>query len=220
VELTCAHCAQPFARKSRGPAPTYCSTSCRVRASELRAEADGRLAQWRANAKAREPEPEPTLLTCHQCSMEFLHPNQPGHTPKFCSLLCKDRDQVARWRADGRYAALKAKQRGPGAACLECSAPLRTGAIRCRVCQGERPHIPISIRRAVYERDGWECQLCDLPVDRDARFPDLWCATLDHVVPYSRGGSDDEDNLQLTHFTCNCRKQDRVPVAYPPDGVR
>jgi len=52
---------------------------------------------------------------------------------------------------------------------------------------------------ALIERDGYECKGC-------ATQDDL---TLDHVVPISRGGSDDPDNLQLLCQSCNSRKRDQ-----------
>ena len=59
---------------------------------------------------------------------------------------------------------------------------------------------------AVYERDEWCCQLCNVPVDSSLRYPDQWCATLDHEVPLSRGGSHTYSNVQLAHAICNITK--------------
>jgi 5-methylcytosine-specific restriction endonuclease McrA len=35
--------------------------------------------------------------------------------------------------------------------------------------------------------------------------------TLDHVIPTSRGGTDDLTNLQLAHYKCNNIKANRLP---------
>jgi 5-methylcytosine-specific restriction endonuclease McrA len=37
-------------------------------------------------------------------------------------------------------------------------------------------------------------------------------ATIDHIVPRSKGGTDDEDNLVVACFTCNQRKGDSIVV--------
>jgi HNH endonuclease len=51
-------------------------------------------------------------------------------------------------------------------------------------------------------RDGHLCYLCDEPLNSDI--------TIDHVVPKSRGGSEDVDNFKLAHFRCNQDKADRL----------
>jgi hypothetical protein len=58
----------------------------------------------------------------------------------------------------------------------------------------------------VYDRDGWACRLCTLPVDRDLAWPDPLCASLDHVIPLVAGGEHSKANTQLAHWICNVRK--------------
>lgn len=58
----------------------------------------------------------------------------------------------------------------------------------------------------VYERDGWICGLCLEPVDRELRWPDPMSASLDHVIPLSKGGEHSRANTQLAHLDCNVRK--------------
>lgn len=67
----------------------------------------------------------------------------------------------------------------------------------------QRAHIPGAVRRAVYERDGWACLYCGAEA----------ALSLDHVVPWSLGGSDDESNLQTLCLPCNVRKGARAGVA-------
>lgn len=64
-------------------------------------------------------------------------------------------------------------------------------------------------RAAIFERDGWTCRICELAVDPVLKFPDPGSATLDHVVPMSRGGGHVEANVQLAHFYCNSVKGNR-----------
>lgn len=69
--------------------------------------------------------------------------------------------------------------------------------------------IDASTRRAIYERDGWVCQLCNGAIDFDAtEHADR--ASLDHIVPQSHGGSHDPSNLRMAHVGCNARRGDRV----------
>ena len=69
--------------------------------------------------------------------------------------------------------------------------------------------VDAATRRAIYERDGWVCQLCEAPVDPGAT-AHAERASLDHIVPQSRGGSHDPSNLRMAHVGCNARRRDRV----------
>lgn len=60
----------------------------------------------------------------------------------------------------------------------------------------ERPPIPIGVRLSVFGRDGYRCADCGSTED----------LTLDHIHPWSRGGSDTEDNLRVLCRSCNSRK--------------
>lgn len=63
-------------------------------------------------------------------------------------------------------------------------------------------------RLAIYDRDGWMCQICHGAVPRDVPITSDWSATLDHIVPRSRGGTDDADNLRTAHRWCNSVRGD------------
>lgn len=63
-----------------------------------------------------------------------------------------------------------------------------------------RPYLP---RVDIFERDGWSCVYCESPVTlRDH---------IDHVIPRSRGGSDDPSNLVASCAPCNLSKGARTP---------
>lgn len=55
----------------------------------------------------------------------------------------------------------------------------------------------------IYERDGGICQLCGEPVDRSV-------ATIDHIIPFARGGTHEPANVQLAHGPCNSRKGSKL----------
>jgi 5-methylcytosine-specific restriction endonuclease McrA len=57
------------------------------------------------------------------------------------------------------------------------------------------------------------CGICELPVGRDAKWPDPGAPTLDHVVPMSQGGGHTLANVQLAHFYCNTVKGNRLEAA-------
>jgi hypothetical protein len=65
-------------------------------------------------------------------------------------------------------------------------------------------------RRAIYERDGWVCQLCFEPVDRDLHPSAAWAASLDHIRCQSWDEKPDHSpsNLRLAHRWCNSVRGD------------
>lgn len=56
-------------------------------------------------------------------------------------------------------------------------------------------------RRAVFARDGWECQYCGCRSQ----------LTVDHVIPRSKGGSSEWENIVASCAPCNRRKGDLLP---------
>jgi 5-methylcytosine-specific restriction endonuclease McrA len=76
--------------------------------------------------------------------------------------------------------------------------------------------VPPQVRLAIYERDGWVCQLCHEPVDPDLDQSDVWGATLDHIECQSWALIPDHrpTNLRLAHRWCNsARGDERYPDA-------
>jgi len=69
----------------------------------------------------------------------------------------------------------------------------------------KKPHKkPLPNRSTIYSRDNGCCSYCckDIPFAR---------ATLDHVLPKSRGGKDTWENLVLSCSQCNSKKGNRTP---------
>lgn len=62
--------------------------------------------------------------------------------------------------------------------------------------------------KGVYKRDEGICQICGQPVMYDKFINDSWGATIDHIVPLSKGGPHSMDNCQLAHRICNSLKAD------------
>lgn len=55
-------------------------------------------------------------------------------------------------------------------------------------------------RRAILARDGHSCQYCSAPAE-----------SIDHVLPRSRGGKHEWENVVACCRRCNLRKADRLP---------
>lgn len=54
------------------------------------------------------------------------------------------------------------------------------------------------------------CSICGMPVDKTLSFPDPMSASVDHIVPASRGGTNSIDNLAIAHLICNRVKSNKM----------
>lgn len=75
-------------------------------------------------------------------------------------------------------------------------------------------HVPRRFRRQVtntflFARDAYTCQYCARP--GNALKP-RECLTRDHVVPQSRGGGNEWENVVTACSSCNTRKGNHLPV--------
>jgi len=73
------------------------------------------------------------------------------------------------------------------------------------------------LRRYIFDRDGWICQLCLEPIRPRAPgesriYPEF--PTLDHIIPASCGGDNSQWNLQAAHATCNVDKGTTANIAH------
>lgn len=76
--------------------------------------------------------------------------------------------------------------------------------IMLREYHKKRPYIRLA-KRNVFLRDQWKCGYCGTHVDSKN-------ATLDHVVPLSKGGKSSWDNLVTACKACNYLKADKVGI--------
>ena len=64
--------------------------------------------------------------------------------------------------------------------------------------------VPTSTRRRILRRDGLTCQLCGTTTA---------ALVVDHIIPTSQGGRDDDDNLRSLCERCHEPKSKRERVA-------
>ncbi|MEO1303442.1 MAG: HNH endonuclease [Pseudomonadota bacterium] len=68
----------------------------------------------------------------------------------------------------------------------------------------------------MWKAQAGRCALCGEPMLQnrfEAAHARIWAkrrATIDHIVPISKGGADQLENLQLAHANCNKIKGNRV----------
>lgn len=179
-----------------------------------------------SNGRRRWKSPEPRK--CAHCEGEFL----PGHhSQRYCTPdCCYKRDRAVRSERElRRRPPFRVGTLDECAACCRlytvergaqryCSASCSSAAIAeqnylKRLRRDDRlASAPFEKfdRREIFERDEWQCGICQDPVERDAKVPHLLAPTIDHIIPIARGGGHTRDNVQCAHFSCNSRKRDRL----------
>lgn len=214
----CVECGGPLT----GRQTKVCSKQCRnARLSKSDASKLARN-RWRAANPGGVKHPS----VCAVCGREWLAKRR---NAKLCSDSCRsewyrrhpplpggpDRDTFQPFTRPDRWKAARVKLR---------RARLGLGGFGHRLYVGpdgtvhlKRPwskpsskSVPRAVRLEVYERDGWVCQLCDGPVDRDAHYLDPWSPTLDHIECQSWVLVPDHspENLRLAHRWCNSVRGD------------
>lgn len=100
--------------------------------------------------------------------------------------------------------------------CLTCGTPTRS--TRCKTCQApverakwlRNPNRDPDYRKArdqVAKLLPVACSLCGHPIWHSGH--DKQALTLDHIVPVSRGGTNDANNLRPAHRGCNSKRGNR-----------
>lgn len=219
----CPTCGDTLVRKGDHAFPTYCSRRCsgiaiaEARFPTARADKEARKAEravLTASRRATKLIHDAFVLrkkhkSCPVCGSDFTVAPTRGRPMDTCSGECRDAWRVIRLkeylaahpekRKDSpEYRRVYRKKRR--ALGLDDKGKNRKRARRFGVAY-ERV-----VRRRVYERDGWQCQLCHKAINRTAVVPHPLAATLDHIVPMSRGGAHTYANVHAAHFTCNTAK--------------
>lgn len=161
----------------------------------------------------------PPPATCKACGSAFQSKRTMGQL--FCSpgcrklfhgsdspiKLCTDPDCLRPMRARGlcsmHWKRADRQERGPQSE--PWTERRKVNHQKRRAQKMQLPADPI-LSADVYERDGWVCGLCDLSVDGSLAYPEPFSASLDHIIPLSKGGHHTLDNVQLAHLQCNVRK--------------
>jgi hypothetical protein len=206
---------------------TYCSATCRNAANHEATRRDGRYdAQVRRAKQKRQEQALRNARPCPYCADLMTNQRRKQCGKPDCKRAF-NADRMRQWNRDHKaatgqwyhrnyaeqqreYNRLRKetqphwRERYPEAAAL---ADARRRALLERALRAE-PFAP----RDVYERDQWTCGLCRLPVDPGLKWPHPMSASVDHIVPLSRGGDHMLTNVQCAHLNCNSRKGDQALV--------
>lgn len=227
---TCEHCDGQFTRPKLHSAkrPRFCSDAC----WEAFRHRQRPFGEWRV------PEPySPRVFTCQDCG-SAAKDSGIGPAASRCPscLVLRERQLSLQWQRDHpdlaaqRKAAWTAanpekvqasRERNREATAAQQRIYQALNRDRVREWKRDRENRRRAIKAAttvvrfraldIFDRDGWICGICNQPVDPAARFPDWSRASLDHVIPLSRGGPHTPTNAQLAHLSCNVRKGAALP---------
>jgi 5-methylcytosine-specific restriction endonuclease McrA len=165
------------------------------------------------NRKANPPQP------CARCGAMFLPWRTragalASHARKFCCAAPK-RERVVQTRAplavrQCAYCSVSYTPKSNRARQICCGKACRAryqSRLRKLLRRGLKPFvIPLEV---IYRRDRARCGLCHRRVLRRFRYPHPEAATLDHIVPITKGGEHTPANVQLAHAKCNLLKGNR-----------
>jgi hypothetical protein len=141
-------------------------------------------------------ESEPVL-----CSENYLHPGLYGDVPsKICFWIFKNRIYLHNDDFDFSYEEFKLLVREEFDKERRHFEKLQTKFTGLAEISRERTKIPSSVRIFVWQRDGGRCADCGSNENLE----------YDHIIPFSKGGSNTERNIQLLCGNCNRLKSDRI----------
>lgn len=208
MEKKCAQCGNPIVESGRGRPRRFCSDPCKQKASNTR--------QRRSQLPLRNPSPEPRQ--CAHCGDSFVPKRRDRiycygkHCPQYAYQARVANGEALRVVAHdatcagcgGHFSARRPEARW----CSTTCANRHWGNVRARQ-RGQLSEAKYTDLE-IFERDGWRCHLCRMPVNRDVPRLHPDGATIDHLIPASLGGVDEPANVATAHWKCNRSKGARA----------
>lgn len=224
---SCAWCGVQFSSpRSR----KFCSPRCQGRSSNASIR-QKRIDEgtWSRRSYTHDKE-------CAECGSQFVGKRNQTYCSQRCVVRVNNRNRgpgtdVVRWRPDlvviagqpihpvrgGWWTAGNCLVCGAGFvspfADVTCSPACKAArryareSARPNYQWGDRAELA-RVRPEVYRRDGLVCQICLEPCDPNAESSSDWYPSLDHIVPRSKGGSHNLENLRTAHRWCNAVRGD------------
>lgn len=208
--MNCVVCEVPIENHRRGRRKLYCSRRCGTKANRT----------LKPKRKAN----------CDNCGNEFTTAKDDQH---FCQASCRLEVQKAitleKTKAFYRELYPDGIKRKP---CGWCGEILEVPAKRTLASRRYHERCSIEAQRARYRiktvkrqsktkpsrlaadqvlrEYGDKCHICQETIDLDLARTSRMGLTVDHVIPLSKGGTDELHNLRPAHWICNNRKSDKL----------
>jgi 5-methylcytosine-specific restriction endonuclease McrA len=137
---------------------------------------------YRCANVVRQSKRKKITLECFNCGKKY-ETYSSNHKSIYCSDKC--RDYIARRKQNGNVYRYKRNAH-------------------------YKSNIEFESDRIIYDKvfceHGYICNICGNHIDSSLRFPHSMSASIDHVIPISKGGTHTYDNIRPAHLSCNCRK--------------
>jgi 5-methylcytosine-specific restriction endonuclease McrA len=93
-----------------------------------------------------------------------------------------------------------------------CSKEAESARYRIKTVKRQKHTNPNRIsHEQVVRAYGENCHICQNAIDLQLARTHRYGLTVDHVIPVSKGGTDDMSNLRPAHWICNIIKSDKMP---------
>lgn len=223
----CEECGKGFRKRCRkNDAGRFCSRECAFKCRhrvELKCDccrrpfrAYGKWSKWCSRCKSKGV-PEQIARAISDGVLAWIRLHQEVHVAPHIKRGCKvcgaPAVVVNRWRST--YCRL----------CRDNAARASRKKARKNRCyrsdkkRAEKygvPYVAIQ-RRSIWKRDNWTCWLCNQKVRQDVHYLHPLAATIDHVIPISRGGGHVPENIRCACRQCNTRKSTKI---YDDSGMQ
>lgn len=210
---TCAHreCNATFPPR---PGKKYCSTKCKKQTSLAVRRENNRKAMPPHCLQCAAPIPATRRANAHYCSATCSErattvkrtAKRRANTTGPTVMRCTRCDTTVEWKPNRKY-------------CPPCAKDShREAKYRGRVAYKHRIRnlrLETIDPLQVHKRDQWTCSICHDPIDPTLKYPHQMSASIDHVIPLSRGGTHSPENVASAHLDCNVRKGNRIAETTP-----
>ena len=156
----------------------------------------------------RHRECDPSVRKCKQCDVMFRRKTERS----YCSDDCRTRAWSRTCKDCGIQFTQKKNCSGKCKACRKHDRN-RSSSVRLRVRRGKVATAVAKISvHDCWDRDGGKCQICKKRIDLSVKWPHRNSMSVDHIVPLSKGGTDEASNVRAAHLGCNSRRGNKQGV--------
>jgi 5-methylcytosine-specific restriction endonuclease McrA len=211
--MNCAVCSIEIEPHYRGGEKLYCSERCRRQARNLKLKTERSQTKVCANCQATFQSSVSNRNYCSKNCRVIANKNRAASkTASYYKELYPDglKRKICEWCGEELIVpaqkTLASRRYHP-----ECSKEAERARYRIKTTKRRTKSKPSRLSADNLIREyGANCHICNEPIDLELPRTSRMGLTVDHVIPLSKGGSDELDNLRPAHWICNNRKSDKI----------